>query len=203
MAERSSSSIGSATAGFLLGFMVASAGAGVVMWWLGVGSAERSSIDTSRPTIVRQIQQLQRLETVVFGLDKIVAGEKESRYLPSFLAGDRLLLIVFGEVIAGVDLGRIQSSDVTAAGGTIQMTIPAPEIFTTRVDNDRTRVYSRVTGLFSRVDPNLESEVRREAERQVRQTALDNGIMKVATENARATMTSFLRGLGFEQIDLR
>jgi hypothetical protein len=78
------------------------------------------------------------------------------------------------------------------------MKIPDPEIFSTRVDNERTRVYSRETGLFTRVDPNLESDIRREAERQVRQAALDNGILKTAAANARTTMTSFLRGLGFE-----
>ena len=155
-------------------------------------------IDTSRPTVVRQIQQLQRLETVVFAMDKIVSGGWESRYLPTFLAGERLLLIVYGEVTAGVDLGRIDAASVVVTGQTIRMKIPEPEVFATRVDNDRTRVYSRTTGLFTQVDPNLESDVRREAERQVRQAALDSGILRVAATNARTTMTSFLRGLGFE-----
>jgi hypothetical protein len=81
------------------------------------------------------------------------------------------------------------------------MKMPDPEIFATRVDNERTRVYSRETGLFTPVDANLESDVRREAERQVRQAALDNGILRVAAANARTTMTSFLRGLGFEAPD--
>jgi hypothetical protein len=57
--------------------------------------------------------------------------------------------------------------------------------------------------LFSRVDPNLESEVRREADRQIRQAALESGILKVAADNARGTLTSFLHGLGFEPVDLR
>jgi hypothetical protein len=72
-------------------------------------------------------------------------------------------------------------------------------VFATRVDNERTRVYSRETGLFTRVDRNLESDVRREAERQIRQAALDNGILQVAAANARTTLQSFLRGLGFDQ----
>ena len=131
-------------------------------------------------------------------MDKIVSGGWESRYLPTFLAGERLLLIVYGEVTAGVDLGRIDAASVTVSGQTIRMKIPDAEVFATRVDNDRTRVYSRTTGLFTQVDPNLESDVRREAERQVRQAALDSGILRVAATNARTTMTSFLRGLGFE-----
>src|SRR6478672_61121 len=58
-------------------------------------------IDVSQPTVVRRIQQLQRLETVVYTMDKIVTGERENPMLPDFLAGDRLLLLVHGEVVAG------------------------------------------------------------------------------------------------------
>ena len=186
----------SVVVGFLLGFIVASLMAAVVILLFRGGGPPR--IDTSSPTVIRQIQQLQRLETVVFNMDKIVSGGWESRYLPTFLAGERLLLVVGGEATAGVDLGRIAASSIIVSGQTIRMKIPDAEIFATRVDNERTRVYSRETGLFTRVDPNLESDVRREAERQIRQAALDNGILRVASANARTTMTSFLRGLGFE-----
>jgi hypothetical protein len=52
-------------------------------------------------------------------------------------------------------------------------------------------------------DPELESDVRREAERQMTQAALDGGILKTATTNARATLTSLLQGLGFEAVTFR
>jgi len=187
---------GSVVVGFLLGFVAASMAAVVAIWLFRTAGPPR--VDTSRPTVVRQIQQLQRLETVVFSMDKIVSGGWESRYLPTFLAGERLLLVVDGEVTAGVDLGHLAAADIIVSGQTIRMKVPDPEIFSARVDNERTRVYSRETGLFTRVDPNLESDIRREAERQVRQAALDNGILRTAAANARTTMTSFLRGLGFE-----
>lgn len=189
---------GGATIGFLLGF-VAAALLIALAWRVFPSGSGTLRIDTSRPTVVSQIQRLQRLETVVFGMDKIVVGERESKYLPKFLAGDRLLLVVFGEVTAGVDVGRIQVDDVTVEGRTIRLKLPEPEIFATRLDNERTRVYSRETGLFSKVDPELETDVRREAERQVRQAALDGGILETARNNARVTLTSFLQGLGFEQ----
>ena len=192
---------GSIVVGFLLGFLVASVGTAVAIWFFRNAGPPR--VDTSRPTVVRQIQQLQRLETVVFNMDKIVSGGWESRYLPMFLAGERLLLVVDGEVTAGVDLGHIAAADIVVSGQTIRMKIPDPEIFSARVDSERTRVYSRETGLFTRVDPNLESDIRREAERQVRQAALDNGILRTAAANARTTMTSFLRGLGFEAPDFK
>ena len=73
---------------------------------------------------------------------------------------------------------------------------------TWRTTVEQTRIYSRETGLFSRVDPNLETEVRREAERQLRESFLADGILETAEQNARQTLTRFLEGFGFEQITI-
>ena len=186
--------------GFVTGFIVAmllALAAGWVVFFRG-----GSRVDISQPTVIQQIQQLQRLETVVYNMEKIVTGSQESRFLPTLLIGDRLLLIVHGEVTAGVDLAGLDASRVKVDGKNIILNLPEPSIFSTRVDNARTRVYARETGLFSSPDPQLESEVRREAERQLTQAALDGGILKTAAANARTTLTSLLSGLGFEAITI-
>jgi len=164
---------------------------------------ERTQINVDQPTVVRQIQQLQRLETVSYTMDKIISGEHGNAYLPKFLAGDRLLLVVHGEVVAGINLAGVQPGDVLIQGQKISIHLPAAEVFSTRIDNARTRVYSRDTGLFSSPDPNLESEVREEAERQLLQAALQDGILKTAADNARSTISGMLKGFGFREVDIR
>jgi hypothetical protein len=160
-------------------------------------------INVDQPTVVRQIQQLQRLETVSYTMDKIISGERDSPYIPKFLVGDRLLLVVHGEAIAGVNLAKLQPKDVTLRGKNISIRLPAAEIFTIRIDNGKTRVYSRDTGLFSSPDPNLETAVRQEAERQLHQAALQDGILKSADLNARNTVSSLLSGFGFSEVDVQ
>ena len=114
-----------ALAGFVAGFVAALAAAVIVVWALFWRSGIR--LDLSRPTVVQHIQQLQRLETVVYSMEKIVSGSQESRYLPRLLAGDRLLLIVHGEVTAGVDLARLDGSAVRISGRSIALDLPAAE----------------------------------------------------------------------------
>src|SRR3974390_1966798 len=81
---------------------------GIGLFRLFSGSRDsRIVIQADQPTVVRQIQQLQRLETVRYTMDKIISGEHQNAFLPKFLAGDRLLLIVHGEVIGGVDLATL------------------------------------------------------------------------------------------------
>jgi hypothetical protein len=160
-------------------------------------------ISVDQPTVIRQIRALQRLETISYTMDKIIVGERENPVLPKFLAGDRLLLVVHGEAIAGVDLSKLQPNDVAVHERTVTIHLPEAEIFTTRLDNAKTRVYSRDTGIFSTPDPNLEGDVRQEAERQVQAAALQDGILKSADQNARQTISSLLTGFGFTSVHIR
>ena len=164
------------------------------------------AVTDQAPAVIASIQRLQRLETVNYSMDKIVEGAKENTFLPDFLAGDRLLLVVHGQVIAGVDLGKLKPQDVTidesAKVRTVHVKMPEPEIFVTTLDNAGTHVYSRATGLLVPEDSNLESETREKAIEQVKQAALDGGILNKARDNARGTLTTLLQGLGFQQITI-
>jgi hypothetical protein len=186
---------------FGAGFVIASMLAFVVGWL--VWSRPGARLDLSQPAVVMKIQQLQRLQTVVYTLEKIVSGSQDTPYLPRVLAGDRILLIVHGDVTAGIDLAALNASNLTVSGESIELQLPEPDVFSTRIDNEKTRVYSRETGLLVRPDPDLESVARREAERQIRQAAIDGGILTAAETNARATLTTLLQGLGFKSVQFR
>lgn len=156
----------------------------------------------SQPAIVLKIQQLQRLETVAYTTDKIVEGDRESLILPDFLAGDKLLLVAHGEVVAGIDLSHLKNSDVVISGRSIRVHLPEAEVFSAHLDSAQTRVYSRTTGLLVAADENLETEVRQKAEQQIRDGALADGILKKAAQNAQSTVKSMLLGLGFENVQV-
>ena len=198
--------------GIILGSLVTILFIGLAVWLsTGVGLLHLMGfmrgggmkINIDQPTVVRQIQRLQKLETVSYTMDKIIGGARDNPYLPKFLAGDRILLVVHGDVVAGVNLGNIKPSDVTVQGHSISLHLPPAEVFSTRIDNAKSKVYSRDTGLFSSPDPNLESEVREEAERQLQQAALVDGILKSADQNARNTVSGMLTGLGFTRVALQ
>src|SRR5437667_416011 len=67
-----------------------------------------------------------------------------------------------------------------------------------RIDTSRPAVVHHIQQLRR-----LESDVRREAERQITKAALDGGILQAAATNARTTVTTFLQSLGFERVEVR
>jgi hypothetical protein len=199
----------------VIGLIVGVVGVGLVGWVMLSRNSGRAllshmwstvtgrtlSIDVSQPTVVDRIQRLQRLETVVYTMDKLVTGAKENPIFPDFLAGDRLLMMVHGEVVAGIDFSNLKPGDVGVDGKQVRLHLPASQVFSTRLDSAKTRVYSRQTGLLVPTDPNLETQVRQEAERQLREAALADGILRTAQQNAASTITSLMQGLGFEKIE--
>ena len=161
----------------------------------------------SAPMVVEKVQRLNRLESVVYSLDTVVEGDKPSAILPDARAGDRLLMIVHGQSIAGIDMSQLKPEDVqiTEGGGerSIKLVLPPSQVFVTAIDDAHTRVYSRDTGIFVSADPNLESETRTKAQQMLQQAALTDGILDAATKNARATVTAMLEGLGFEHVEVK
>jgi hypothetical protein len=161
----------------------------------------------SAPMVVEKVQRLNRLESVVYSLDTVVEGDRTNPVLPDALAGDKLLMIVHGNTIAGVDMSKMKPEDVqiTEASGerSIRIALPPSEVFLTTIDNAHTRVYARDTGLFVTADPNLETETRTKAQQQLQQAALSDGILDAASKNAHATVTAMLEGLGFDHVEVK
>jgi len=204
---------GSRFVGFLLALLlgvaacavfVRHARSGILGRVAGLITGRATAFDTSVPAVVQKIQRLSRLETVVYSIDTVVEGDRSSPILPDALAGDRLLLVVHGQSIAGIDLTLLKPEDVSidAGGRGIHVALPASQVFVTSLDNQHTRVYSRDTGLLVPVDKDLETETRAKAQDQLQQAALADGILDAARKNARATVTTLLYSVGFQQVDV-
>jgi len=190
--------------GVALALFIRHATAGPMAKVAALIAGRTTTIDTSVPAVVEKIQRLSRLETVVYSLDTVVEGNKSSSVLPDVLAGDKLLLIVHGQSIAGIDLAQLKPEDVKIDSATesIHVTLPASQLFVTTLDNQHTRVYQRTTGLLVAADQNLESDTRAKAQDQLQQAALSDGILDAARKNARATVTALLYSLGFQKVDV-
>lgn len=151
-------------------------------------------------TVVREIQSLARLETAQYTVEKVIRAETGQGSLGP-LFGDRLLFVAHGNVIAGVDLSQLQPGDVTVApDGRVTIVVPAAEVFIAALDNDKSYVYDRQTGLFTKGDANLETLARQAAEDEIRKGAVEDGILTLAQSNAGTFIQRFLYTLRFTDV---
>ena len=150
-------------------------------------------------TIIHEVRSLARLETIKFSLEKIITAETRQGVF-EWLIGDRLIFVAHGEVIAGIDLNKLDPEDLDVRGGVLYVSLPEAEIFVTALDNEQSYVYDRVTGLFTHGEVNLETEARKAAEREIENSAMEDGILELAAQNAESFLDRLFRDLGYPEV---
>lgn len=152
-------------------------------------------------TIVLEVNQLARLETASFVAEKVVRIEQGNTDVLFGAFGDTILFVAHGEVIAGVDLQKMQTEDIQVLNPTtVMIHIPEAEILVATLNNEKSYVANRSTGLFAGDNAELETLARQSGEEAVLEAALEYGILREAQANAEEFMEGFLQGLGFETI---
>ena len=149
-------------------------------------------------SVVIEVQKLSQLVTVRYRIQRVV-GMTEQK---DPVGEESILLMVEGEVQAGVDLQKVTASDVTAGpGGTLTLTLPAPAILHASLDEAKTKVWDRhITWWTPWVpyNPDLEHQARMRALDDVRKAALDMGVLDQARSNAQSALRDLFAALGWK-----
>ena len=151
-------------------------------------------------TYINDVQALARLETIQYSLEQVVTCEVNQDGPLSVLWGDKVLFVGHGLVIAGIDMEKIQPSDLRTGGDVLYVRLPPAEIFVATLDNDKSYVYDRKTGLLASTDISLETNCRQAAEDKIRQSVLEDGILTQAQTNAENYLFKFFSSLGYKTI---
>lgn len=152
------------------------------------------------PVVITSIRDLANLTTVEVVEYIIVEKGTDSSWL-DWARGDSLRLFAVARIGAGVDLSQVTIRDVSLDDdGVVELSIPAAEIQYVAVDNEATQILEREIGLLTKGDPRLESDARQIAEEVLVQSALEEGILEKAEDNARTVLTDFLLSLGYQDV---
>jgi len=150
-------------------------------------------------TIIREVQSLARLETIQYAIEKVITAELNQGVLGP-LFGDRLLFVAHGYVIAGVDLSSLDGQDLKLEDDVLHVTLPEAEVFVATLDNEKSYVYDRDTGILRKSDDELETTARQVAEQQILHAALDDGIIEQAQQNAEVYLERLFNSLGYMKV---
>jgi hypothetical protein len=150
-------------------------------------------------TIINEVRAVAKLETIHYTVEKVVTAETNQGML-GLLFGDKLLFVGHGYVIAGIDLGKLEDSDLWLQGNTLHVRLPAAEILVATLDNDQSYVYDRDTGILANPNPDLETAARQVAEQEILNAALEDGILEQARINGELFLEKFFNSLGYAQV---
>jgi len=159
----------------------------------------------STAMVLQQVKTLSELVTVEYVLERTVVIEvpPEGVLRQMFEGQNRLLMVVHGNVKAGLDLSQIQPGDIQVLKKRISIKLPPARITDAYLDEKQTRVVERSTGFLRSFDKDLEQSTRQTAVEDLRRAARVSGILKDADERGRMQLKNLFNELGFEEVDFR
>lgn len=150
-------------------------------------------------TYINEIRALARLETIQYSVEKVITAEIGQGTF-GFVFGDRLLFVAHGIVIAGIDMEKMQPGDLRLDNGVLYVRLPPTEVFVATLDNQKSYVYDRDTGLLTKGQVDLETLARQSAENEILKAALEDGILVQGKRNAEAYLLKFFTALGYKTV---
>jgi hypothetical protein len=156
-------------------------------------------------TVLTQVTRMGKLELVKYNFRDIVEYEKDrtdSKFFNQYLDKARAVLIVNGEAVGCVDLTKIEAADVVEGDSTVIVYLPEPELCVYKINHEQSRLYDTQNTYFQE-EGKLVNEAYAAAEKKVRQSALDMGILEQAEENARQILQPFLEQVSGKKVILR
>ena len=167
-------------------------------------------IDRSGPALLTTLNDISQYNAATAKLDVLVDLEDDVRFLPSVVAGERVLFRGVGSVDGLVDFSHLdaQHLQVSEDRKTVTVTLPAATYSDVHIDADKSGVIDRNRGLVNRLtgvfsaSPTGDKRLYQATEKKLQAAAAESGLQQRAEDNTRTMLEGLLGGLGFEHVNV-
>lgn len=183
--------------------------AGVVGWNLLPFRTEHK--DHSPPPILTELRATADLHAAEAQFEVVVDEEDDVRFLPQFVAGERVQYVAVGSVDAVIDLSALPADAVRYDDETSSAVVylPRPTIQEPAIDLDQSHVMNRDRGVLNRVgglfsdNPTGDQDLIEAARDKMASAAAQTGLVQKAEQQAEELFVPMIQRLGVETVDIR
>ena len=172
---------------------------------------EQQTVDRSGPALMLALDDLAEHHAAQGTFQSVVDLERDIRWVPSLVSGERTTYLATGTVdgvvdFSGLGAGAVRTNDDDTA---VTITLPRPRLGEPHLDLEQSRVVSRDRGIGDRLagvfsdDPTSEREVALLAERKLTAAAADSDLLERAEDNTRTLLTELARSFGYQDVTVR
>ncbi len=188
---------------------------GVGVWRTGEGFIEQleaifhpkppaPQVDV-RSMILNQVQGASELTTAILTTETVVPTHQDSSFAGYVVGTTKLLYIAYGQVRAGVDLGKLKPTDVEINNNILRLHLPPPKILDSKIDVNRSKVYEYDRGFLNLgpdVAPQLQTLAEQETLKKVVSAACESNLLQQANDRAKLVVTQLLNTAGYKQVEV-
>jgi len=166
------------------------------------------TVDRTQPALLQSLEDLSEYHAATGNFQVIVDTEKDAKFVPSFIKGERTVYVAGGSVDAVVDFSRLDERSITVSPDRTAVTVvlPAPTVADPTVDPAASRVVSRDRGVLDRIgsafsdNPTTEKPLVLAAQAKMRDAAAGSDLTAKAEANTRHMLEGMLGALGYTSV---
>ncbi len=162
-----------------------------------------STVDRSQPAVLQAVRDLSQYHAAVGDYQVVVDIEKDVKWVPEAIAGERTLFVAAGSVDAYVDFGPLLENSLTVSEDrqSVEVRLPEAHLAKPNLDNERSYVFGQERGLIDRLGALVSVPDQQQfyvaAEKRIAEAAQHSGLLERARANTKAMLTQLLQALGF------
>ncbi|WP_367137471.1 DUF4230 domain-containing protein [Saccharothrix sp. HUAS TT1] len=171
------------------------------------------TIDRSQPALLQSLRDLSQYHASAGDFQVVLDIERDVRYVPSALAGQRTLFVAAGTVNAYVDFGglaedalEVPPTSATGEARKVRLALPRAVLDKPNLDQERCYVFAQERGLLDRLASLVETQDQQPfyvaAEAKIADAARESGLVERADDNTRKMLTGMFGALGY-QVEFR
>ena len=169
--------------------------------------------DRPQPALLQSLQRLDEYHAARVNLQQVVDVEQDTRHVPSFIKGERVVMVASGDVDATIDFSKLGPEAVRASWERreVVITLPSARVGRARLDLGRTRVVEHDRGVLDRAGDALggdsgndQRELLLVAQRKLDGAArADRNLLPTAERNTAQMLRQLATGLGYQRVTVR
>jgi hypothetical protein len=169
------------------------------------------SKDHSPPPILMELREMTDLHAAQAEFEVVIDDEKDVRYMPAVLAGERVQFVAVGTVDAVVDLSTLSADAIEFDPETnsVIVTLPSPTIAEPVIDHELSHVMNRDRGLFNRLsglfsdNPTSEAALYDAASDKMADAAAQSGLVEMAEAHVEDVLEKTITRLGVDEVEVQ
>ncbi len=165
-------------------------------WWV------EGSKETYQSLVLTKVEQMGKVELVQFNFQEVTELKKISDYIDlrlfkyKPLPDAKAVLISQGSAVGCIDLAKVQAADIQIFNDSIHISLPEPELCYFKVDLEKSRIYDLQISYMSEEEQKaFIQELYQVAEEEIRNGAMEAGILEQTKETAHSLLSPMLTGI--------
>lgn len=165
-------------------------------------------VERAHPAILDELISVSEYTAAAGTFSVLVDVERDVRFMPAVLAGERAKMLAVGSVEAVVDFSGMTEGDINVGttGRDVTVTLPQPDLSDVMIDHSATEVIDRDRGVLDRIggmftdSPTTDRDLLIAAERQLADAASTSELLTMGEDNTRTMLDGLLGDLGYDDV---